>query len=304
MRIAYLILAHADPPQLQRLINTLHDENASFFVHIDKKADIRPFITATAQERNVRFVQARVCVNWGGFSVVEGTLALMRQALDAETHYDYIVLLSGSHYPIKSRRYIREYFQGNPRREFVRYVSLRDEPFMAWKISMLWFNEHVLVNRVLNRGRRLKIWGKMQASLLRRRQSLNGFEPYVGGQWWALTQDCVRYILDFVERNCQFVDFYRLTYAPDEMFFHTIILNSKYAENTNERVEYEDWSRIDHPVKQAGDNITFTRWVRRPAVLDEHDFPALEKSDCLFARKFASTQSSRLMDRIDKYLLR
>jgi hypothetical protein len=39
MKIAYVVLAHRYPDQLIRLIHRLNTENASFFVHFDKKTD-------------------------------------------------------------------------------------------------------------------------------------------------------------------------------------------------------------------------------------------------------------------------
>jgi hypothetical protein len=43
MKIAYLILAHNNPGHLSRLTRALTAQNNAVFIHIDKKADIRPF---------------------------------------------------------------------------------------------------------------------------------------------------------------------------------------------------------------------------------------------------------------------
>jgi hypothetical protein len=43
MKIAYIVHAYKLPKQLSRMINSLSDNNSSFFVHIDKKVDIEPF---------------------------------------------------------------------------------------------------------------------------------------------------------------------------------------------------------------------------------------------------------------------
>ena len=44
MRIAYMIAAHTDPIQLRRLVISLNGEDIEFFIHIDKKNDIQPFL--------------------------------------------------------------------------------------------------------------------------------------------------------------------------------------------------------------------------------------------------------------------
>ena len=79
MKIAYLISAHTDAPQLARLIKALHTD-AEFFVHIDKKSDIRPF-KAHMNAKNVHFIGEkdknspytgkRIDVRWGTLIEVE-----------------------------------------------------------------------------------------------------------------------------------------------------------------------------------------------------------------------------------------
>jgi hypothetical protein len=247
--------------------------------------------------------------------MVEATLALMRGALEAGIGFDYFILLSGLDYPIKSNSHILEYFEERRGREFIRYMNIREEPSLEWKINMMWFNEYVLLTRALHRARRVKVWGEIPSLLLRRSKYPEGFVPYCGPSWWALTQDCVKYVVRFADANIRFVDFYRFTHMPDEGFFHTVILNSKYAEKTNQRVEYEKhwpprptvghYEGTDHPVKWAGDLIMHVKdFVKgRSVVLDERDFERLVKSKCLFARKFTSTKSLELIDRVDEQLL-
>jgi hypothetical protein len=43
MRFAYLILAHANPKQLQRLVNRLSHPCVDFYIHIDLKIAIQNF---------------------------------------------------------------------------------------------------------------------------------------------------------------------------------------------------------------------------------------------------------------------
>jgi hypothetical protein len=304
VRIAYLILAHTDPLQLHRLVSALDGEHAEFFIHIDGKVDMGPFAATLAHRTNVKFIQRRLRVTWGGFSQVEAVLALMREALVFESACDYLILLSGLDYPIKSNRFILRYLGESNGREFINYISIREHPFLEWKINMIWPNEILAINRLLHRCRRLKLLGTLQTFFLGRRGFPSGFEPYVGATWWALTRDCVEYVVRFVEGNQRFVQFYRLTHAPDEAFFHTILLNSGYAERTNRKVEYVSWPGTPHRVAVRGDLITYFRVTKGHAdVLDEGDFGILEKSSCLFARKFRSGRSLRLIEQIDRKLL-
>ncbi len=307
MRIAYLILAHADPPQLQRLVNAANGEHAFFFIHVDKKQDIKEF-SQIERGGNIQFSERRTKVNWGGFGMVHATLTLMRQALDSGTIFDYFVLMSGLDYPIKSNQFIAEYLAKHRGREFIKYINLLEAAFLEYKATRIRFHDHELMDlggRVLRRVARLMGLGKIPALSLERRY-LEGFIPHYGSQWWALTQDCVKYILRFVDENREFVNFHRFTDVPDQMFFHTIIMNSDFAKRTNRRAEYVYWVGMNHPVKEAGDTIKYVDWSldrALPAIL-ERDFEALKRSECLFARKFTTARSLKLIEQIDRHLLK
>lgn len=68
MNIAYLISAYKDPAHLRRLCDALKygvENDVHFFVHIDKKVDIRPF-ERFLQVPNVHFTDHRFWSQWGG----------------------------------------------------------------------------------------------------------------------------------------------------------------------------------------------------------------------------------------------
>lgn len=308
MKIAYLILAHTDPPQLQRLVGSLDDDRSTFFIHIDRKADVRPFTARLGREPNVRFLQERIKVHHGAFSIVQATLRLMEAASRAGG-FDYFVLLSGSDYPIKSNRFIQEYFVGRQGREFIRYVNVLDTPFLVDKIETMRFHDLPTLERMSRAVRRIAGGldpGKLASRVLRRRFP-DRFVPYFGSQWWAVTGNCANYILRFAEQNGAFVDFFRFTYAPDEMFFHTVIMNSEFGARTNQTVEYVRWPGQVQEAREAGDTIKYVDWSlgrEWPAILDERDFEALARSPRLFARKFSTSRSLRLIEQINRDLLR
>src|SRR5689334_21468452 len=104
MRIAYLFVVYNNPQLLQREISMLSDENAGFFIHVDKKSDIGEFSNVAGG--NVVFSEKRLAIHWGGFAHAEATLSLLRQALNSPKAFDYCVLQSGSDYPLRSTRYI------------------------------------------------------------------------------------------------------------------------------------------------------------------------------------------------------
>lgn len=66
MKIAFLISAYTDPRQLGNMIRALENDNHWFFIHVDKKARIEPFVVEAKNYKRVTFVTNRISVNWGG----------------------------------------------------------------------------------------------------------------------------------------------------------------------------------------------------------------------------------------------
>lgn len=56
----------------------------------------------------------RIRCNWGGFTIVNATLHAMRYGWNLHRHFDYLVDLSGTSYPIKSNEVIRQTLAEKP----------------------------------------------------------------------------------------------------------------------------------------------------------------------------------------------
>lgn len=118
-------MTHVNPNLLQRVVRTLCTENCEFFIHVDMKVDLSKF--QHVRGTNVRFLSQRVNVYWGGYSTVEAILALIRSALRCGQSWDYLVLLSGSDYPIRSARYIESYLSENAGAEFMSLTRIPND---------------------------------------------------------------------------------------------------------------------------------------------------------------------------------
>lgn len=90
------------------MIEFLSNEDCAFFIHIDGKSDINDF--SSIRGKNVFFIDKRVPVFWGEYSMVVSILSLIQNALAAAQKYDYFVLMSGSDYPLRGKEYIQNYF--------------------------------------------------------------------------------------------------------------------------------------------------------------------------------------------------
>jgi len=119
---------------------------------------------------------------------------------------------------------------------------------------------------------------------------IQGLNPYHGSTWWCLTGKCIRYLLNIVGQNREIANFFRYTKFPDEQFFQTMVMNSPFSQNAlSENLWYLDWSEVN---------------ASHPKALGMGDFPALKSTPALYARKFDERTDPRLLDMIDRRLLK
>jgi hypothetical protein len=251
LKLAYLVVTHAMPDHLGRQVAALTDERTWFFVHVDRKVGIEPFL-AHAGGPNVEFLEDRVAVFWGQWQMVEATLRLMRCALERTPDVEYLILLSGSCYPIRSRTYIRQVLAEHLGDELINAVAMPNESVGKSLARLQRFHprsDQSIVENVRRYVSSFSLRGRSGRVLSRRwllgrdwRRGLHGLTPYGGSSWWALTAGACREILAFVDREPRVVRFFENTRFPDEGLFHTILGNSPFGARFRRSMLYSDWS--------------------------------------------------------------
>lgn len=288
MKIAYLVFAYKNPKLIQRIVEHLGGEDASFFVHIDAKFSLAPF--AVIQGKNIFFTEQRVPVYWAEFSGVEAILLLLRTALAAPQHYDYFVLLSGSEFPLRSRDYIHTFFKQNCGHEFITMKKMPAPGKPISRLNTLRFPSTRPVLRFVFRA--LAKFGLAQRDY---RKHFDGLEPYSGVTWWALSLDACQYVVDFANRHPQLVKFFQNVHAPEETFIHTILGNSPFQSRVRRNLNYEEWlptGAQTHPEMISAKHVEWFESQDAVSVQDLHG-----PGELLFARKF-SDGSLPLVERI------
>jgi glycosyltransferase involved in cell wall biosynthesis len=279
MTFAYLILAHKNPNQLLRLVNALTANGVYFFIHIDKKMEESAFKSVIAND-NVVFCKNRKTVNWGGFSMIEATMELIGEMAEHIGFPDYVHLLSGQDFPLKSNKYIFNYFERNKGTNFVEYFTI---PCSNWtnrgldRIKYKWDID----NRGFERTPELR-----NMNLL---GPISDVTPYGGSQWWSLTGECVSDIFDKCKNGNELYEFYRYTSIPDEMLFQTFLMNSKFKDTVkNNNLRKINWNSA----------------VVSPKIWKIGDFEELNKSLRLFARKFDENEDNLILNKMETHLIR
>lgn len=276
MKVAYLILAHKNPSQLQNLISALEDENVCFYIHIDKKSteDFQPIKSGVSP---ITFIE-RISVTWGGWTVVEATLALLRAAL--EHKFDRLHLLSGQDYPTTSRAAIAKAFDNDI--NYIDYFPLPDDRLGGlWRVERFHFIEGL--SRFPEGIRNVMNYILEIASKLYKRKPPTGFSLHGGSTWWSITGACAEVIIKCCDERPDLIRFFRYTKCPDETFFQTIILSSPISKKTSARnMRYIAWQGGSHPTTLT---IDFLEQIRA--------------AHCHFARKFEPGVSDALVEKLN-----
>ncbi len=281
MRIAFIIMAHKNPSQMERLIKRLSHPQFDLFIHLDLKTDIEEYYPL-AKIPGVRFIKNRIKVSWGSFSLTEAVLSSMKEIISNEQRYDFITLISGQDYMLKTAQEIYCYFDKRKGKNFL-YLESLVSPW--WIHGMKRIQKYDMVN--------FSFPGKYKVQLL-----ANFFLPakrfplrYVlyGGPraaWFTITPQCAQFLIHFINENRRVKNFFYYTWGADEFIFPTIIMNSEFKKSVviDNDFLYVDWS-------QGGSN---------PKILTSDDFEALDKSCCYFARKFDSEVDANIFDLLDK----
>jgi hypothetical protein len=283
MNVAYLVLAHNNPGVLERAVATLSSDDCDFFIHIDRKSDLSQF--SAIRGENVHFSEDRLPLYWGEFSLVQATLLLLRGALASRRAPDYCVLMSGTDFPLRSGRYIENFLVTSRGLEFINVVKVPAPGKPLSRINTLRFPRSQPLRHLAGRA-----WVKLGLPERDYRNYLGNLEPYSGSQWWALSREACEYILDFIERNPRFVQFFENVFAADEAFFHTILANSPFQSRIRRNLVYEDWSAEGaHPAMIADRHVAFFQQHNEVRVRDVYG-----EGETLFARKFSDSNPGLL----------
>ncbi len=276
MKITHLILVHENPLQIKRLIQRLAHPDADFYVHVDLKTDINPFLFL--QSQNIKFIINRVRVHWGAYSVVQATVNGLSEILKTGNKYDYINLMSGQDYPLKSTSDIHYFLENNPNKAFMHTLSVENE----WKEAIHRITKYHLSEYTFFGKYTLEKWLNLFLPL---RKMPNNLVAVGRSQWFTITSTHAEYLVNYLQKNKNVKRFFELTWGSDEFVFQTILFNSEYQKDiVNDNLRYIDWSE-----KKAS-----------PKTLTINDLSTLLNSGKLFARKFNETLDCLIINELDK----
>jgi len=245
-KVGILVLGAFAPLILDEVLALFDASRFRIFLHIDAKQDLPDYVSKLRHLDRVVLIQQRVAVFWGGFSMVEAEIALMEAAVQYPD-VSNLILVSDDSVPLVSPDAIYEALitipdritcvpNGRPRQWYERFFY-SDSKFSYLRIGSMeerYFTEKDSGN--IQRMEALRKKGKKNLPIF-----------YFGRQWWALGRPSALEILAYIESDEHFVESFRFSLFPDELFFPTAYRMCFPDHKTPEIPTYADYGRPVHP---------------------------------------------------------
>jgi hypothetical protein len=288
---AYLIIAHKNATQINRLLSLIDDERNDIYLHINKNvkldiSEIKPL------KKSKLYIYKKNKIVWGSDSIMKTEFFLFEKAKEHDK-YRYYHLLSGQDLPLKSQDEIHYFFKKNDGKEFVKFDGLdfhfEERIKYYYPITSFLGKPTTFLKKVLYAVEKVfiifqKIFG---INRIKKFQSIS-FQK--GSTWFSITDSLVEYILS----NKQLIEkMYKQTFIPDEIYLQTLVFNSKFKKNVYDQ-------KFDNKNEAISRYIDWNRG--KPYTFKEEDFSTLIESNCMFARKFDVDIDEKIVEKIWKYL--
>jgi hypothetical protein len=246
-----------------------------FYIHVDAKLSLATHQYLT-EIPNVYLIKKRVDVQWAAYSTMQAVFNSVQEILDSGREYDFITLMSGQDYPIKTTAYMQSFYEARKGKLLIKYRAFDGE----WKEGNKRIHKYFLTNFKFRGQTFLE---NLVNKIIPKRIIPNGVKFYGSSMFWALSPEALKHVLEMV-KNVRVKRFFYFSWAPDEFLIQTILMNSPFAA----QVVNENCHFYKHPPKTAS-----------PKNLVVEDLEDILATDRIIARKFIMKQDSEILDKID-----
>jgi len=284
MKHAILITCYQDIDFIRQIVEYF-DADFDFFIHVDKKCKEKYALKNTSHMHVYRIYK----VFWGGLSHTKAISFLMREAINKGS-YDYFHLITGSDFPTKPLPEFKRFFEQHNGQNFIEYSKLPTPKLGGLgglrRINFYWLG----IDNFDKRKWLMWIFNgcvvRMQ-ELLKFKRSFRFFDGkiYCGGTYWSLHVKAVQTILDYMEKNPEYVKRFKYTFCSETIMLHTILLNLSDILPQNKSLRYTSWA---HAKSSSPNTLTLK------------DYSNIAQSGCFFARKVNREESKELLDKLLK----
>lgn len=274
MKHAYLIIAHNEFQQLQRLVEALDDSRNDIFIHIDKKVKNIPPINV--RKSKLMILNNRIDIRWGHTSQIKAEYLLLKSAFYYKS-YDYYHIISGTHYPLVNIDKIDRFFQScNGASVVIPMETTREEDIFRVGFRHLFMKSLTyhkgITNKIFHLLWRIALYPQKKLGISR---DISFIGPKLSN-WCSLSREAVK---EALKKEEFLLKKFRASFCSDEYLVGAILKGTLL------------------PVK-FNDKLLFLRFSHGNAsVLTEHDYAAMMASGCIFGRKFTEA-NTHIIERI------
>lgn len=282
MKFAYLIMAHDNPNQLNKLLSQLDWPGNDIYLHLDKKSTCFNLIGIKQMLKKAEIhVFQKFHVYWGDTSQMKCQIYLLSKA--HKRYHDYYHLLSGKDFPLKPHEEIVQFFNDHHGEQFVHFQSL--SPSLK-KASSHYYIFHSFITRIKNtRAKTLLI--RFQHWAIEAQQYAH-IKPrvFTGANWYSITHELAA---DFLKHKTR--AFFRVAFIKnsDEYVLQTFIMDhglDRYAFHSLQEDSYEA-------------NVRAIDWTRgQPYIWKNGDYDQLIQMGRIWGRKFDETVDDIIIERL------
>jgi hypothetical protein len=245
-KVALLVLGGYASLILDEVLELFDKARFRIFLHVDAKQDLANYIANLKNIEKVTLIQNRVEVFRGGFSEVEAEIMLIEAALQYPD-VSNLILLSDDSAPLVSPDMIYDSLVTNPDR----ITCVPDGHPRHWYDNFFYSDSKfsslsdVAMEQRFFTEQDLQSIQRMEA--LRRRGKKQIPTVFFGRQWWALGRPSAFEMLHYIKNDEHFVDSFRFSLFPAEVFFSTIYRTCFPTSRTLDSPTYADYGRRVNP---------------------------------------------------------
>lgn len=239
IKIAYLLLAHKEPEQVNLFVRQLLEYgDCDIYIHVDSK---NKTMSKDIITNDHVFVYSEYDVRWGSFEICKATLLLMQKAQQSGKSYSHFYYGSGQDLLVKKGLY--EFLANNRNKIFMRVnreIKKGDRAsaryLVKWKKNLMVRGDRHIYRYV--RGFIQLLCSKgivLHRNKKRLSQQIKFFE---GDTWFIAPFNILEYILQYLQENRDYYEYWENSLASDIMFFHTILMNSEYQASIEDELMY------------------------------------------------------------------
>ena len=288
MKIAYLILCHKNEQQVNMLLNELLKDDSDCYVHIDKKSSLQNIIKS--HRINILPDNKRVDIKWASNTMIRATLNLIEAVINSNKYYDYVCLLSGQDFTIKTSSERIRFFKQNMGCNYIEVLDHKSSMYTRYSRRNnlkypLWMFNLNKTTRILRKLYILFTGGHYYTFPFMKRKNNSGLNFEYGSQWWCLHFECIMWMYNYIKKEVN-VDFFDNSLTPDECFFQSVFMMSPFKKNRKDKLMFLEWSENKN----------------NPRLLLNKDYEMLLRDKKhLFARKFDITIDENIFNRLIEY---